>query len=218
MDLLTAFRLQRDACAALGSPMYAELLERASDDIEAGSVVRDVLVGHGDRPGPSALALRLLGSVHRLVLERRAGPLATFYPSVGGVWEPAEGWAALQELLRSEPEAVREWLDRPPQTNEVGRATALFGGLLHLPLDLPVRLHEIGSSAGLNLRADRFGYVDDAGTVFGTPVRLEPAWRGRPLVGPPPRIVEASSGCSVTPRRTASPPSGSECGCRVRSD
>ena len=28
--------------------------------------------------------------------------------------------AAFLALLDREPEAVREWLDRPPQTNEVG--------------------------------------------------------------------------------------------------
>ena len=204
MDLLTAFRLQREACAEHGSPMYADLLTRAVEDLETGGVVREVLAGHEDRPGPSALALRLLGSVHRLVLERRAGALATFYPSVGGAWEPESGWAAFRELLLEQPDAVREWLDRPPQTNEVGRATALYGGLLQLSQErpLPVRLFEIGSSAGLNLRADRFGYVDGTGTVFGddsSPVRLEPAWRGRTLDPDPGLRVVERLGCDVRP-------------------
>ncbi len=174
--------------------MYAELLARLADDLEAGGVAKRVLAGHEDDPGPSALALRLAGSVHRLVLERRAGALATFYPSVGGTWDLEHGWPAFEQLLADEPDAVREWLDRPPQTNEVGRAAALMGGLLHLRHRLPVRLLEIGSSAGLNLLADRFAYVDSSGVTYGdpaSPVRLDDAWHGRALSPwPDLRIVE----------------------------
>ena len=200
--MLDAFRRQAAACAELGSPMYAALLDRCTDDIETGGVVAEVLAGHEDDPGPSALALRLMGSVHRLVLDRRAGELATFYPSVGGTWEPDGGWAAFQRLLRDHPDDVREWLDRPPQTNEVGRAGALMGGLLHLRHRLPVRLFEIGSSGGLNLLADRFAYGDDQGDVFGDPtsaVHLADAWRGRPLEPWPALEVVERLGSDVMP-------------------
>lgn len=164
--------------------MYAELLTRLVADLEAGGPVAGVLRDHEDDSGPSALALRLLGSVHRLVLERRAGALAAYYPSVGGTWEPDAGTAAFRDLVEDQPDEVRAWLDRAPQTNEVGRAAALYGGLLHLPDDLPVRLAEVGSSGGLNLRADRFAYVDAAGRRCGDPdaeVVLDDAWRGREL-------------------------------------
>ena len=60
------FRVQAAACAQLGSPMYAELLAALADDIAAGGPTADVLSGHEDDPGPSGLALRLAGSVHRL--------------------------------------------------------------------------------------------------------------------------------------------------------
>jgi hypothetical protein len=203
MRLADAFRQQGQACAALGSPMYAGLLDRLAGDVEAGGATASVLRGHEDDPGPSALALRLLGSVHRLVLERRAGTLAAYYPSVGGTWDPELGTAAFLALLESQPDEVREWLDRPPQTNEVGRSAALMGGLLHLaaPWRLPVRLLEIGSSGGLNLLADRFGYYDESGAVSGdpgSPVRLD-AWRG-PTLPPWPdlRVVERT-GCDLLP-------------------
>lgn len=182
MDSAEAFRVQSTACAELGSPMYAALAARCAGDIEAGGPVREALVGHEDDPGPSALALRLLGSVHRLVLERRAGELAVFYPSVGGAWESGAGWWAFRELVGAQPEAVREGVDRPPQTNEVGRAAALYGGLLHLHRGLPLRLCEIGSSAGLNLRADLFGYLDQHQEVFGdtsSSLVFDGAWTGR---------------------------------------
>jgi hypothetical protein len=200
VDLASSFRLQSEACAEIGSPMYADLLARAAADIGSGGPVRKVLRGHEELPGPSALALRLLGSVHRLVLERRAGELATYYPSVGGTWEPDGGWDAFRAFVEEQPEAVAEWLDRAPQTNEVGRASALYGGLLQLPRPLPVRLFEIGSSAGLNLRADRFAYVDDAGLVHGdahSPVRLDPAWKGRSLADR--TTVVERAGCDVRP-------------------
>ena len=191
-----AFSRQAAACIALGSPMYGDLLARAAADLRAGGVVERVLAGHEDDPGPSALALRLLGSVHRLVLERRAGELAAYYPSVGGTWSADGGWEAFRRLLLDRPDEVREWLDRPPQTNEVGRASALMGGLLQIgeAFRQPVRLFEIGSSGGLNLLADRFAYVDDRGASFGdaaSPVRLDVAWQGRTLAPwPDLRIVE----------------------------
>ena len=213
MDLVRAFSEQARACADLGSPMYADLLARCAEALSepgagqapGAAALRAVLAGHEDDPGPSALALRLLGSVHRLVLERRAGALATYYPSVGGTWEPDGGWRAFLDLLAERPDGVRAWLDRPPQTNEVGRATALYGGLLQLRLrvgDLPVRLVEIGSSAGLNLRADRYAYRDDAGRHFGpgdAALVIDDAWRGRALEPWPDLTVVERTGSDVMP-------------------
>jgi len=202
---VTTFRRQAESCAELGSPLYAELLGRLADDIEADGPTAEILQGHEHDPGRSALSLRLLGSVHRLVLERRAGSLGAYYPSVGGTWEPEGGTAAFLALLEQEPDAVREWLDQPPQTNEVGRASALIGGLLHLPVEhrAPVRLFEIGSSGGLNLLADRFEYVDDSGRKFGqkaSPVRLEPAWSAEPALSPWPGLrFDESAGCDINP-------------------
>ncbi|WP_460818577.1 DUF2332 domain-containing protein [Nocardioides korecus] len=208
-----ALREQGRACAALGSPMYAGLLDLLADDCAAGGPTADVLTGPGETGGPggpggpvrSALALRLLGGVHALVLERRAGALALSWPTVGGTWEPVAGSEAVLRLLAERPEEVRAWLDRPPQTNEVGRAAALLGGLLHLEDDLrlPVRLVELGASAGLNLLADRFALLDDAGRVLqGDPasgVRLEGAWAGRPLRPWPGLRFVDPIGCDLHP-------------------
>jgi hypothetical protein len=204
MGPVEAFEQQARACAALGSPMYAELLDHLAEDIDANGPTATVIAGHEDDPGPSALALRLLGSVHRLVLERRAGELAAYYPSVGGIWEPIAGTEAFLRLLVEHGDLVRGWLDRPPQTNEVGRATALMGGLLHLSTTRrhPVRLFEIGSSGGLNLLGDRFAFVDDIGTVFGdpsSPVRLDPAWREEGLLAWPGLEFVERLGCDPMP-------------------
>jgi hypothetical protein len=202
MHQVEAFRRQAAACRDLGSPMYGELLERLTEDIRGGGVAVGVLAGHEDDPGPSALALRLLGSVHRLVLQGRVPELAMHYPSVGGRWAIDAAWPVFRDLLAEQPEAVREWLDRPPQTNEVGRAGALMGGLHRLPRRLPVRLFELGSSAGLNLLADRFAYLDADGAVHGdpaSPVRLTDAWRGRTLTPWPDLQIVERLGCDLMP-------------------
>ncbi|HLN77408.1 MAG TPA: DUF2332 domain-containing protein [Nocardioidaceae bacterium] len=179
------FRQQSGACGRLGSPMYAELLDRLADDIEAGGAAAKVLEGHEDDPGPSGLALRLVGTVHRLVLDRRAGELATCYPSVGGTWDLGTAWPLVRGLLREHCKEIRDGLERAPQTNEIGRAGALMGGLLRIgeTYRLPLRLREIGSSGGLNLNADRFAYEVGGEVVHGpadSPVRLADCWQGRP--------------------------------------
>jgi hypothetical protein len=111
---------------------------------------------------------------------------------------------AFIDLVERERALVRAWLDRPPQTNEVGRATALMGGLLHLPERTrgPIRLFEIGCSAGLNLLADRFSYVDTTGNRFGperSPVNLRPAWRGNHLTPWPDLEFAEAAGCDLDP-------------------
>lgn len=198
------FRSQAAACAELGSPMYAELVARLADDIEAGGVTAEVLAGHEEDPGPSALALRLTGTIHRLVLERRAGELATCYPSVGGSWDLDTAWPLLQRLLRERTEEVRHGLDSAPQTNEIGRASALMGGLLRIGEShrLPFRLMEIGSSGGLNLNVDRFAYLHGGTVVQGppdSPVRLDDCWAGRPVAPWPDLTVVERVGSDVAP-------------------
>jgi hypothetical protein len=175
--------------------MYAELCRLLVDDYEVGGVSSGVLAGYEDRPFGDAIALRLLGSVHRLVLAGEVPELAAFYPSVGGTWDPVLGWEAFEQVLQSRSAELRSLLTQPPQTNEVGRATALYGGLLQLveAVPLPVRLFEIGASGGLNLRADHFRYNLTDGTWFGaaeSPVVFDEAWSGRPLKHVPLRIVE----------------------------
>ncbi|WP_350274662.1 DUF2332 domain-containing protein [Kribbella sp. HUAS MG21] len=201
MDVVEALQRQATACEDLGSPMYAELLRLIVDDYEVGGVSVQVLAGYEDRSFGEAVALRLLAAVHGLVLSGAVPELAAFYPSTGGTWDPVLGWEAFEQVLQSRLGEVRSLLTQPPQTNEVGRSTSLYGGLLHLvqAVPLPVRLFEIGASGGLNLRADRFRYVAD-GTSYGpadSPVVFDPAWSGQvPAVEL--RIAERV-GCDIAP-------------------
>lgn len=181
--LLKSLGIQSTACKELGSTMYGDLLDLVSADVSAGGVFADVLSGHENDPGPSALGLRLLGGLHRLVLDGRAAELRQWYPSVGGRWDVGAAWSDIVAVARSHARALRLALEHAPQTNEVGRSAALVGGLLRLTTEypLPVRLFEIGASAGLNLRADHYLYLH-AGGQWGrgdSPVVIDDAWRGR---------------------------------------
>lgn len=185
-DLEAHLRRQSAACADLGSSMYEALLAFAADDYAARGVVADVFDGWTLEPGPAALALRLLGTVHRLALTGQAPELARFYPSVAGdeaePFDPGLAWAAFRDVVAARLDEVRAGLDSPPQTNEIGRSALLIGGLLVLRsrIDLPARLVEIGASAGLNLRPDlvRVEGTHAAVGPWGSPVTLYDPWHG----------------------------------------
>ena len=159
-------RIQSRWCERLGSPLYATLLERAADDAASGGPVFEVLRGHESDPPGSALALRFMGSVHRLVLSGAAPALAAFYPSAAG--RPAKGdrWLAFRATVADNAEQLRSMVGDPVQTNEVGRSATLLGGFLTIAGEtgMPLRLLEVGSSAGLNLRWDRYHYSSGAWT------------------------------------------------------
>ncbi|MFK0194733.1 DUF2332 domain-containing protein [Kitasatospora sp. NPDC090308] len=216
------FRHQADSCAELGSPLSAALLHRAAGDLAAGGPCAEAIAGHEDAPGPNAIALRLLGAVHALVLSGRAPDLAAHYPDAGGHFDPADPdapWPAFRAAVAAHLPFVREWLTRPPQTNEVGRSNLLLTGLAWAqqqladaaastattsPFPLPVRLYELGSSAGLNLLAEQFRCVSE-GFSYGppdSPVVLADAWRGEPpawLRDAPLQRVTERRGCDPTP-------------------
>ncbi len=202
-SLAEMFRRQGEHCLP-GSPLYHHLLLRAAADLEAGGVVAEVMAGHEDDPAGSVPTLRLMGAVHRLVLQRQAPELATYFPSVGGTAAPDRAWPAFARLLAAETAAIRELTGRPVQTNDVGRSAPLLGALLVIAdrTRLPVRLLEVGASAGLNLRVEHFGYAL-GGKALGDPsseVVLTDPWVGRPPapLDTPLRIVERR-GCDPAP-------------------
>jgi hypothetical protein len=201
--MVRRLRWQAASCLELGSPLYARLLDHVAADVLDGGPCAVVLAGHEEDPGPSALALRLMGAVHRLVLEQRAPALATFYGSVGGTADGEGVWPAFRNVVAEHCDKLRGLLDRPPQTNEVGRAASLIGGLLHVVERWPgpVRLFEIGASAGLNLRADRFRVELADGTGLGpvdSPVVLADPWLGHRPPDLALRVVERR-GCDTAP-------------------
>ncbi|MCV7402087.1 DUF2332 family protein [Mycobacterium fragae] len=200
--LTRSLRLQGRACADLGSPMYGDLLDRVGADVEARGIFSEILSGHENDPVRQALPLRLLGGLHRLVLDARAPALRRWYPSTGGQWDAEAAWPEVKLAASDHAEALRAALDHPPQTNEVGRSAALIGALLILArrFGLPIRLFEIGCSAGLNLRADHYcyRYPDEHWGPADSPVTIDDAWRGR-LPAPAALHIEERHGFDIAP-------------------
>jgi hypothetical protein len=192
----------------MGSSMYGDVLARVAADTEAGGVFAAILAGHEDDPGHPALPLRLLGGLHRLVLDGRASALRRWYPSTGGHWDAEAGWPDIALAAVGHTDYLRAALDHPPQTNEVGRSAALIGALLILAdrFGLPIRLFEIGCSAGLNLRADYYRYRYPGGEwgPADSPVTVDDAWQGQLPPATAPQIVDRH-GYDIAPLDASSP-------------
>ncbi len=212
--IVEAFRLQADFSPRFDSPLYGELLSRAADDIERGGPVARVLDGWEGKPIPDALPLRLMGGVHRLVLDGAAPELAAFYPSVGGTPRWPDTWTAFLRVIERYAATLRVSLDRQVQTNEVRRSAALAAGFLTVAREfgLPLRLLEIGSSAGLNLCWDRYAYEvavrDPEGGeprrrhVWGnaeSAVTIRTDWYGPIGVFDQETVVVERGGCDIAP-------------------
>ena len=178
-------------CARLGSPLYAELIARVADDIDAGGPFEALMTDPAIDPLGDVPILRLMGAANRLAITGRTPDLA------------AGGWDQLLALAREHPEELRAHLDRPVQTNEVGRCGPLAAGFLQVAREtrLPLRLLEVGASAGLNLRFDRYRYETDRGAwgPVNSPVRLTGFWlEGEPPYDVEPEVVDRR-GCDPRP-------------------
>lgn len=147
-----------------------------------------------------ALALRLAGALHSLVIGGSDSVLAAAYPpnNVGD----DDLWSAVSHALKLHSDHVLNMLDSPPQTNEVRRSSALMCGLLQVArqFGMPIELLELGSSAGLNLFADHYRHslgTHVAGDLTSN-VSLSPQWRGAEAVLAPVEIV-SRAGCDLLP-------------------
>jgi hypothetical protein len=160
------FQFFADMCAR-HSPLYSRLSSRAAEDDAILSLAVD------RQCGQSGVNL-LFAAVQYLLLGGADHPLASYYPSVGGVQPVGGAYPAFADFCRVYATDIRQLVrSRRVQTNEVGRcgqllpaftlAAARFGGR-------PLALVEVGSSAGLALQFDRYQYVytDGAGTPLCT--------------------------------------------------
>jgi len=201
-NLVACLRRQALGCGLLGSTFYETLIGHVIAAVEAGGPTWGILEQYSGAPFEAAVGLRLLGAVHRLVLEGRVPALARHYPSVGGDGDSGAAWRQLRDLLPSHGPALAAYLGHPPQTNEVARSAALVGGFLTVAREraLPMRLLEIGTSAGLHLRFDQYRY--EAGDLaFGdpaSPLRFVGLWEGTPPFTTTCTIA-VRAGCDVDP-------------------
>lgn len=146
--------------AKLGSPMYEALLRHMADDVRADRPCLAALESQ-TWSSPLIAPLLLLAAVHRMVLEGKLPEAACYYPSAGGQVDVDALWP---HFLEAVPRAV---MPACVQTNEIGRSRALLPGFVEVARStgLPLRLLEIGASAGLNLRWDRFPFLDVPGII-----------------------------------------------------
>jgi hypothetical protein len=167
------------------SPLYVALIAAAADDYESGGVVARLFAGVDVPPG-AVPALRLMAALHELALTGREPALSAFYPSAGGTRPPELAWPVARDALERNFDWIAARLHRTVQTNEPGRSAALYPVLLWLTAahGRPLRLLEIGASAGLNLICDRYRYDVDDVTLGDpdSPLRFEQPWRPAPAI------------------------------------
>jgi hypothetical protein len=203
-----AFASQIDACRALGSPFTARLLEILAAEIARPGILAGLI---GDWPGDpvaDALPLRLAGALHALVLSGRAPALVACYPGHADGTAAAELRPALRRAIADHPAHIAGYLRRPPQTNETLRSAVLVGGFTTLAraTDRPLRLLEIGASAGLNNIWDKYRYRLGAASLgpADSPVVLRPDWQGLPPPAEMPAILSRAA-CDQSPTDLAKP-------------
>jgi hypothetical protein len=206
--MIESIRFHQIGCEMNGSPFYGRLLGEIAADWEAGGITSELLPASWERPLQDAAALRLLGAVHRIVLDGRALELARFYRSAGGDDE-GDAWPAFVRVLEGFRPEIEQGLREHVQTNEIGRAAVLAGGFTEIArrTGLPLALFEVGCSAGLNLRWDRYAF-DTGLTVAGdasSALRFAGVWEGAPPdLSIPVRVVERR-GCDISPIDPSSP-------------
>lgn len=201
MAMADVVRLQEQACERAGSHLYAQILRAMVDDVETGGPAATLLRPWAENALADAIPLRLLAAVHRIVLDGRAPDLARFYPSAGGVDE-GDPTVAFDAVLRAYADEIEAGMHRGVQTNEVGRAAALVGGFHTAAASsgLPLRVLEVGASAGLLLRWDRYRYVG-GGRSWGPSggLAFEDPWTGAvPDFVDALRVAERA-GCDIAP-------------------
>jgi hypothetical protein len=200
-EIRAHFLAQAEACDRLGSPFTARLCRILAQQLDEVTRTGGSVLGWRGDVRADAVALRLCGALHELVLAGADAGLAACYPP-NTVGEDALA-TALASAIRRFDDRVAAGLAGAPQTNEIARSALLLPGLLAIAREngLQIDLYEIGASAGLNLLFDRFHYRY-GGAEWGdpdSPVRLAPDVRGAapPLGGT--LSVRSRSGCDIAP-------------------
>lgn len=196
-----AFRRQALACRHLGSPFTARVCETLADGLTTETAFGARILGWAGHPVNDALALRAAGALNALARSGGCAELAATYPPHEADDESLRN--AVAAAIAGHDDFLTRFLDSAPQTNEVARSNALLGGALHIAAatDMPLALHEIGSSAGLNLVFDRYAY--ELGTATwrapDAAVKIAAEWAGvLPPLDAPLRVV-ARAGCDINP-------------------
>jgi hypothetical protein len=182
--------------AAGVSPLYELLAREAAEDDEVAALLT---------PAPDVFTHGTLffAAAQRLVQAEPWIELANYYLTMGGSYGPDERvWPLFREFVLERAERMRELTaTRTTQTNEVRRAATLFPGVAQAAKQArgPVGLLEVGTSGGLLLGMDRYGfrYQDEQGEQVNagpvkTPLVLTCALSGRSLPRLPKKLAVAA--------------------------
>jgi hypothetical protein len=188
-SLASRFRFLQPNLAAGPAPLYAHLVARAADELDECGRLWELLRPWEDEPDRLLFPLRLLAAVHRWVLAGDLPELAEHYPNVGGDLQPEGSWPLFREAVLGRARDLPGELAGVNQHNEVARAAPLSLGFVEVArrTGLPMRILEVGTSAGLLLRWDAYRELSWWDDLFeGTPP-CEPA-----------KVVERR-GCDLNP-------------------
>ncbi len=182
MTLARAFEHQAISCRRLGSPFMGQLFEALIRCWPYESRLGDYFGRFDGDIGPAgaSLPLRIAGGLHALVLTGKSTELKSVYPPTSA--SDADLQSTVSEALRQHEGFLLDWVQSPPQTNEVRRSAALLpaAAVLRQHTDLPVWLSELGASGGLNLMWDHYA-LDLPGARLGAQqpaLTLKPDWEG----------------------------------------
>lgn len=158
------------------------LMRLFAENLTAVSPVAARMLNWSGDTSPNAdnVPLRIAGGLHALVLLKRSPALAAVYPP-NTATDPAL-WQAVEQSLISENDFLDDWINSPPQTNEIRRSAVLIalGHLLAEKYKLPFMLSELGASGGLNLQWDAYALkTPDVTYAPKSPLlTLTPDWNG----------------------------------------
>ncbi len=201
------FEQQAQACDAMGSPFTARVCRTALQLLDSSTRTGGRILAWPGDPRADALALRLCGALHALVLCGDDDRLAAVYPPASA----NDGKLAieLEAAIRRRDDWICAYLKSAPQTNEIARSAALLPGFLQIARDtmLPLALNEIGSSAGLNLFPDcyRYKYGEQRWGTNDFPTVLAPVIGGKlpDLTGK--LTIARRTGADIAPIRLSNP-------------
>lgn len=202
-EVVAAINQQIGWSRALGSPFTANMLELIRENVVSGGALAPVVVPWQGKPIDDVVALRLTGVMQMMARTGRAPGLSPYYPKGGRAWDSPAIAREIENAVKANVGFVRSILARPPQTNEIGRSAVLMPAYARVAnlTGLPLRILEVGASAGLNLLWDRFLY-DLGGHHIGNPnapVTVKADWNGPwPGITSLPRVIERR-GCDRTP-------------------
>ncbi|MEL8055150.1 MAG: DUF2332 domain-containing protein [Pseudomonadota bacterium] len=200
-DFITHCREQAGWCRELGSPFTAALCEAFAVDAEVGGVVAEIAATVKPPHRKRATALRLAGALHYAALSGQSAELKEAYKQAADSSAFSEIWAAALNHLSANAEAVEDFIQSDPQTNETRRSIALLPGFLEIAkrVGSPIHLLELGASAGLNQNLDQFSYIDPNWRIGGdSGVEVSTDWRAPPPEGPFPEVVSRAA-CDLNP-------------------